>query len=92
MAEASAANINTRSGPNHKRCRGPNHSRPEQMAAPGEATSALLRYRPRCLIAAVLAAAASRLGLVIVAPNEGSGRSMPGKAGADAKLGDAQLG
>ena len=30
MAETGAANINTRSGPKHKRCRGPNHSHLEQ--------------------------------------------------------------
>ena len=33
MAETGAASINTRSGPKHKRCRGPNHSHLEQGAA-----------------------------------------------------------
>ena len=33
MAETGAANINTRSGPKHKRCRGHIHSHPEQVTA-----------------------------------------------------------
>ena len=87
MAETGAANINTRSGPKHKRCRGHIHSHLEQWAA-----------RPLPLLSATGREASlqrSWLQLhavqVIVAPKLGSGRSMPGKAGADAKLGNNKL-
>ena len=90
MAETGTANTNTHSGPKHKRCMGHIHSHLEQRAAwtvpifsaTGREVS-VQRYWLQ--LHAVH-------DIVIVAPKLGSGRSMPGKAGAGAKLGDAQLG
>ena len=82
MAETGAANINTRSGPKHKSCRSPNHSHLEQRAA-----------MPLLLLSATGREASLQhpwlqlhVVQVIVAHIVGSGGSMPGKAGAGAKL------
>ena len=89
MAEASAANINTRSGPNH----GP-HPQPSGAGGTGAA-------RPLPLSSATGREASlqrswlqlqRRAVQVIFAPKQGSGMSMPGKAGAGAQLGNVQLG
>ena len=86
MAETSAANINTRSGPKHKTCRHSIHL--EQWTA-----------RPLPLLSATGREASLQhpwlqlhVVQVTVAPISGSGRIMLGKAGAGAKLGNAQLG
>ena len=73
MAETGAANMNTRSGPKHKRRRGHIHSHPDQRAA-----------RPLPLLFATSHEASlqrswlrQRIVQVIVAPEQVSGRSMP---------------
>ena len=88
MAGTGAVSTNTRSGPKHEGYRGPIHSHLEQWAA-----------RPLPLLSATGREASlqrSWLQLyaaqLVVAPKLGSGRCMPGKAGAGAELGDAQLG
>ena len=88
MAETGAANINTRSGPKHKRCRGHIHSHPEQVTArslPLPSAAGREASLQRSWLQ-------QRVVQVIVAPKLGNGESMPDRAGVGAMLGKAHLG
>ena len=98
MAETStsAANINTRSGPKHKRCRGHAHSHLAQgpartlpaPAATGREASLRWSWLQLRVIQVIM--------IMIVAPKFELGscswRDIPGKAGAGAKLGNVGAG